>query len=239
MKKLIPYSRSVIVAADVPDIHTCIEIAKAVKDVPRIKAIKVGFLAGLKGLPLVVEQFRNILGEDMVIIYDHQKAANDIPEMGPKFARELKNMHVDAAILFPFAGPKTQRVWTASCHDAGLHVIVGAVMTHDEFLQSEGGYIANDAPWQIITNAFRQGVRDFVVPGTKIEWVTKIRDWLGNNNYTLYAPGFITQGGDITECGKAAGPNFHAIVGGAIYEKKTHEDMRAAAIEITSKLVDA
>lgn len=243
MKKLIPYSRSVIVSADVPSRSAYHQLAQAVKGVPGISGFKIGFEVGLGGLTHVAEGIRHIFGDlPVTLIYDHQKAGNDIPEMGPKFARTIKDAGFDAAILFPFAGPQTQETWTKSCQDAGLHVIVGGVMTHPKFLVSEGGYISDNAPEQIFRLACKQGVRDFVVPGTKIRWVVYLRGVLsgilGEGNYTLYAPGFISQGGDITECGKAAGPNFHAIVGSAIYKQKTVEEMRATAFEITSTLID-
>jgi orotidine-5'-phosphate decarboxylase len=50
---------------------------------------------------------------------------------------------------------------------------------------------------------------------------------------TFFAPGFVAQGGEITEAAKAAGKFWHAIVGRAIYEA---EDIRKAAEEMTSKL---
>lgn len=54
----------------------------------------------------------------------------------------------------------------------------------------------------------------------------------------LYAPGFIDQGGIITECGKVAGENWHAIVGSAIYKKETRDEMKKAAILATSQIID-
>jgi orotidine-5'-phosphate decarboxylase len=112
-------------------------------------------------------------------------------------------------------------------------------MTHGQFLVSEGGYIADDAPVRIFENAYNLDVRDFVVPGTKIQWVKDLRErltnLLGDGNYDLYAPGFISQGGDITECGQAAGPRFHAIVGSAIYNKP-RDQWRQMAEVLTSQI---
>lgn len=146
----------------------------------------------------------------------------------------------DAVILFPFAGPATQFAWTKACQDAGLRVLIGGVMTHPQFLVSEGGYIADEAPERIFRAACRQGVTDFVVPGSKLKWVKDLRallvERLGENGFTLYAPGFITQGGDISECGKAAGERFHPIVGSAIYGQKTQAAMREAALQCVLNL---
>jgi orotidine-5'-phosphate decarboxylase len=242
-KRFIEAPRSVMVAVDVPRTGDAIQMAIAVKGIERISSFKLGIAQGLNGLSAVVSNLRRFC-PDKRIVYDHQKAGNDIPEMGGVFAKKLKSMGCDAVILFPFAGPKTQRAWTEACLGEGLHVMVGGIMTHEQFLVSEGGYISDDAPERIFDLACSQGVHDFVVPGTKINWVRKLRQQvssqLGEGNYDLYAPGFITQGGDISECGASAGPNFHAIVGSAIYGKEeiaTVEQMRASAEKCTSQIV--
>jgi len=241
-QRLISSHQSVIVAADVASSNQLHRIAEAVRWVPKISALKFGVQLGLDGLWNNVRMAKDIL-PDVVVIYDHQKAGNDIPDMGAKFAGKLRACGIDAAILFPFAGPETQRVWTESCLGEGLRVLIGGIMTHPKFLVSEGGYISDDAPERIFDLACDQGIKDFVVPGTKIDWVVRLRAQLqkklGPNNFDLYAPGFISQGGDITTCGIAAGPYFHAIVGSAIYGKNNIESvemMRSAAIKVTSQL---
>jgi hypothetical protein len=147
--------------------------------------------------------------------------------MGGQFAKMLKRAGVDAAILFPHSGPATQWEWTKACQGEGLRILVGLAMTHSQFLVSEGGYISDDAPVRAFELACAQGVTDFVVPGTKLAWVTKLRgvldEKLGHGEYDLYAPGFISQGGDISECARAAGLRFHAIVGSALYKASRGE----------------
>lgn len=238
--RLIPAERSVIVALDVPTNTESAKVVRAVRDVPHIGGYKVGFGLGLDGLGYSVNTVRRTHGEKTVVIYDQQKAGTDVPETGALFAKIVKESGCDAAILFPLAGPATQEAWTKYCQDADLRVIIGCAMTHKKFFVSEGGYVADDAPERAFRLACKQGVRDFVVPGTKIEWVTKLRkiliEELGEGNFVLYAPGFISQGGDISECGRAAGPSFHAIVGSAIYNQPNREEMREAAMRATSKL---
>ncbi len=126
--------------------------------------------------------------------------------------------------------------------ESGLAVLVGGEMTQDGFLVSGGGYVADEAPEQIYRRAVQHGVRDFVVPGNRIEAVEKYRSVITDEiskqdnvgQYpVLYAPGFIKQGGVISDTGKVAGPNFHAIVGGG-FVKAT--DVEAAAREFTSQL---
>ena len=242
--ELIPLDRSVIVAADVSSGNSFSDLCKATREVRGISAFKFGISLGLQGLRSMINVAKLHWDKrQFVTIYDHQKAGNDIPDMGKTFARTLADCGVDAAIIFPFTGPATQVAWTDALDAAGLTVIVGGIMTHQKFLQSEDGYIANDAPERIYRLAAKMGVRHFVVPGNKLDWVKKIRslleDELGAGNFVLYAPGFITQGGDLSECGVAAGRKFHGIVGSGIYGKdriNTEAEMRAAALACTSRL---
>lgn len=237
MNRLIEAPRSIVLAADV-SMDKLAELMDAICEVKGIYAIKIGITLETDML-LAVKTIRLFVPE-LKIIHDHQKAGNDIPDMGAPFAKTMKNAGVDAVILFPFAGPKTQEAWTKACFDEGLEVLTGGIMTHPEFLVSEGGYIDDSAVEKIYRLACKLGVRNFVVPGTKLSWVKKIYgilvDELGEGNFDLYAPGLITQGGEISECGMAAGPRFHGIVGRAIFDQPTVELMRQAAITVTSKI---
>jgi len=174
------------------------------------------------------------------IIYDHQKGGTDIPDLGPKFAKAVKSSGADAVILFPFGGGATAEAWIKSCQEEGLVVLVGGHMTQPKFLENEGGFIADFGPEAIYRLAAEKGVTNFVVPGNKTDYVLKYRqlleEVLGVDNFILYAPGFISQGGDISETGKVAGSNWHAIVGSAIYKKEGIEAMRQAALEVTSQI---
>lgn len=198
--------------------------------------IKIGIeLVNPYGLIEVMRRGRE--HTDKPFIFDQQKGGNDIPELGVKFVDGLRKAGVQAAILFPFSSPNTQSEWTKALQDAGITVLVGGHMTHPRFLASEGGYIADSAPERIYRLGAEMGVRDFVVPGNKVDFVNRYRQLLegilGEGNFTLYAPGFVSQGGDISETGQVAGNNWHAIVGGAIYRAA---DMRQAAIDLTSQL---
>jgi len=239
--KIVPSKRSVIVAADVIGTSAFDSLIEGVAGVPGIGGIKIGFTMGLQNLANVVRVVRQKMGAHFPIIYDHQKAGNDIPEMSASFVALLQNSSVDAAILFPFAGPATQEAWTRACFDSGVQVITGGIMTHPKFLVSEGGYIADEAVDRIYRFACQLGVSHFVVPGNKVDWVRQIRatlvEELGEGNFVLYAPGFITQKGDISECGQAAGDEWHAIVGSAIYKQTSKEARRQAAIAVTSQIV--
>ena len=237
MEKLIAAKRSVIVACDVLTNGDLAKLVAQTSPVPGIGGYKIGSLLTMRyGLGRVVEIVR--ANTNLPIIYDHQKAATDIPELGEEFGKVCKSGEAVAVILFPFGGATTEREWIKACQGEGLIVLVGGHMTQPEFLASEGGFIADDAPEKIFKIAMGSGVRDFVVPGNKVGYVRKYRqlfaDELDEGNFTLYAPGFITQGGVITETGKMAGENWHAIVGSAIYKAP---DITKAAEEITSQII--
>jgi len=232
--RIIKFERSIIPACDVETLEELKRIVEGTCGVDKIGGYKIGFSLGLShSLPKVVETIRNFT--ELPIIYDHQKAGTDIPDLGQKFAETCKNAGVDAVILFPQSGPATQEAWIKACHDIGLGVLVGGEMTHPKFKRSEGGFIDDNALDEIYSNGANFGVTNFVVPGNRIDRISHYRTILEKKvkDLTFFAPGFVAQGGEITEAAKAAGKSWHAIVGRGIYKA---EDVRKAAEELTSKL---
>src|SRR4051812_47173544 len=72
-----------------------------------LAGVKIGFEIGLGlGLREATEIVRHY--SDAKVQYDHQKAGNDIDATSKNFVRAMARGQVDSAILFPFAGPKTQ-----------------------------------------------------------------------------------------------------------------------------------
>lgn len=234
MAKIIDQDRSVIPACDVPTLEKLKELVEQTHDIAGIGAYKVGFeLAIPFGLKVVVETIREFT--DKPIIYDHQKAGTDIPDMGKNFALACRKVGLDAVILFPQAGPVTEKAWILACKEAGLAVIVGGEMTHPGYLEDDDGFIKGDSPGRMYELAIELGVEDFVVPGNKPEKILEYRKLFEAKgvNATLYSPGLVAQGGKITDSGKAAGQRWHAIVGRAIYLAK---DIRGAAVEASRNL---
>jgi orotidine-5'-phosphate decarboxylase len=199
-----------------------------------VGAYKVGLeLSIAYGLLAVVDVIRKYTS--LPIIYDHQKGGNDIPALGKKFARACRKSGVDSVILFPFGGPATEEAWIKACQDADLTVMVGAHMTQDNFLASEAGFISDEAPSRIFEIALESDVADFVVPGNKANLVSKYKNLFeqSGKHYVLYAPGFISQGGGISECGRMAGDRWHAIVGSAIYNA---QDPKKVTVELAREI---
>jgi len=234
MSHLISSIKSIIPSCDVSNVQRLEHIVKQTCDIYGVGGYKIGFELtiqfGLKSIVDVIRKYTNL-----PIIYDHQKGGTDIPRMGSKFAGACRASGVESVILFPFGGLATEEEWIKSCQDAGLIVIVGGHMTHNNFLQSEEGFIADDSPKRIYEAAIKFGVTDFVVPGNRLDLVAQYRKLIESSQipFVLYAPGFITQGGMIAEFSKAAGDRWHAIVGASIYEAV---DIKDTVREMTKEL---
>src|SRR3989338_176600 len=216
MAQIIKSNKSIIPSCDVSDLSKLRSLVKETCSVEGIGAYKIGLELALRfGISAVVREIRK--QTNIPIIYDHQKAATDIPELGEKFAKAVKG--VDAVILFPFTGPETEKAWIKACKKEKLGVIVGGEMTHRGFLESEGGFINEKEALKIYGIAAQEKINDFVVPGNKPEKIKMYKAFLEAHGIKpiFYFPGLIAQGGDITESAKAAGERWHAIVGRALY----------------------
>lgn len=189
-------SYHLIPALDTPDLDTAIQLVQKVADRPSVYGFKLGFSLGLGfGLPETVRRIRE--HTDKPLIYDHQKAATDIPDTGPLFAGVLQRAGIGEAILFPHTGPRTLAAWTRALQERNLKVIVGSVMTHPAYLVSEGGFIADMAAVTIYRQAADLGVSAFVVPLTKPDWVARLaKEVPFKDNHEFYSPGFGAQKGN-------------------------------------------
>ncbi|MDD3151103.1 MAG: hypothetical protein PHV68_09780 [Candidatus Gastranaerophilales bacterium] len=230
--------RGIIPACDV-SLEKMTTIAEAIFGIKEITALKIGGITPTieHGLAHIVEVIKDY-NPKIPLIFDFQKAGNDIPEMGEPFAEAVYSAGADAVILFPFAGAKTERMWIEACQNAGLIVYVGGHMTQFGFLEEEGGVIVN--PSRIYQIAAKMGVQRFVVPGNHPELVLKYQRLLASEvpdgKFRLVAPGFINQGGDISETGKEAGEYFDAIVGRAITQHDNILEMRKAIKQLVTQI---
>jgi len=230
---IIKLKRSVIPACDVSSLADLEKLVKETCEVKGIGGYKIGFgLVIPFGLKKVVETIRK--HTDLPIVYDHQKAGTDIPDMGRKFVKVCRG--VDAIILFPQAGPETELEWIKAAEEEGMGVIVGGEMTHPKYLERDGGFIANHSPEKIFEIAISLGVKDFVVPGNKPDRILEYRKFIESRGIkpVFYSPGLITQGGDLTKSAKAAGDEWHAIIGRALYQA---ENIREKAEQLVSKII--
>ena len=228
---IIKLKKSIVPSCDVDSLEKLEKLVKATCSVKGVGAYKIGFELVIPfGMEEVVKTIRKIT--KLPIIYDHQKAGTDIPEMGLKFMKACKL--ADAVILFPQAGPETEAAWIKAAQQAKMNVIVGGEMTHPAYLKSEDGFIDDDAPKRMYEIAASMGVTDFVIPGNKpekaMEYVNLIKKKI--KNPVFYSPGLVAQGGNISDLAKQL-DSWHAIIGRAIYEAK---DMKKAAEEFAKNL---
>ena len=212
-------NRGIILAADVTTLAELRTLAELVSTVEEVAAIKVGFSLALRhGLPAVVSAVNAVAR--LSVIYDHQKAGTDIPRMGKPFALACRDAGAQGVIFFPQAGPKTLEGFVSAAFECELTPIVGLVMTHQAYLQSEGGYLADDAPESMCKTAVGLGVTSFVLPGTKPDVIKRFATGPLDivKPATIMTPGIGSQGGSLRSALEAAGQHrYFAIIGSAIY----------------------
>ncbi|HII17505.1 TPA: hypothetical protein HA361_06335 [Candidatus Woesearchaeota archaeon] len=229
---IIPSDRSIIPSCDVDSLERLKELVEATGDIEEIGGYKIGFTLVIPfGMKAVINTIRMLSGKP--IIYDHQKAATDIPDVGAGFMRACAG--ADAVILFPAMGPETLKAWVAAAKEENMPVIVGGEMTHKAYLAKDGGFVSDDAPEKMYSLAAKLGVADFVVPGNKPERIAHYKRIIESCGIspTFYSPGLVAQGGSAAKAAKAAGRRWHAIVGRGIYDAP---DMRKAAAELAKAL---
>jgi len=220
--KLIP-------ALDVLDLAVVERLAKAVGNNPMVYGFKLGFSLGLThGLGAVVAAIRK--HSNLPVIYDHQKAATDIPDTGRLFAQTMKQGGIDEVILFPQAGPVTLEAWIEAMRAENLKIIVGGLMTHKAYVSSEGGFLEDRAIETIYKTAVEKGVKAFVVPLTKPDAVDRIVKAVPfTADAEFYSPGYGRQGGDPSRFASIS--RHYLIVGRALLEAADPEAWLAKAGE--------
>jgi orotidine-5'-phosphate decarboxylase len=236
--RIVLEDRSVIPACDVTSIQDFENLVKATADIEGIGGYKVGFsLALTYGLPKIVKVARKYTAKP--IIYDHQKAGTDVPDTAGTFMHTVKSSGVDSVILFPQSGPETERAWIYRALDNDLTFIVGGIMTHAAYLVSEGGFMQDSAAFEIYRIAAKAGGRNFVVPGTKPEIISKVQELVrgeGVKDPAYFVPGMVTQGATFKDVSKALGKYWNAIVGRAITTAKDG-DYKTAAEDQVKQLI--
>ncbi|MBN1944838.1 MAG: orotidine 5'-phosphate decarboxylase [Bradymonadales bacterium] len=187
-----------VAALDTLEIDRAMKLVEAVAEIDFMYGFKVGFALGLRhGLGQVVQAIRTVTPKP--VIYDHQKAATDIPDTGELFADVLATAGIDEGILFPQAGPLTLRSWVEALRDRRIEVIVGGLMTHPSYLVSQGGFLSDEAVTAIYRVAHDLGVRRFVIPLTKPEMLSKLVSRVSfDPTCVFYSPGYGRQGGGVS-----------------------------------------
>jgi orotidine-5'-phosphate decarboxylase len=226
-----PVDNGVIPALDVESIDELQRLVEMTHDVEGIVGYKLGVVGALRlGLRGAVKAIRDIT--DLAIIYDHQKAGPDIPDMAGKYASICKDAGVHGLILFPLAGERSVREFVGHAQREGLVPIVGGALPFAEYYVSGGGYVADDVLERIFALSATLGVADFVVPANDSEAVGRYAETLkaGVDRPGVFLPGIGALGGSIEEAFvAAAGCRRYAVVGRGIYRS---DDPRARAQQL-------
>ncbi len=234
MGGIIKQERGIIVATDVADMKKFADLVQGVCDVEGVEAVKIGAALTIRyGLPALLEEVR---GTGLKSILDLQKGGTDIPETGREILGAAKSTGLDAFIAFHMTGPASQERWITDAKEVGIGLISGLDMTHPKYRLSEGGYLSDSSFDDAYLLSARKGISNFVVPGNSPERIRHYHSLLETEveNISLYVPGFITQGGEITAAAKAAGESWYAIIGRAIYSSR---DPHEAAKDLISQIL--
>lgn len=214
-------THGIVPALDPAEFDAIKRLIEATAGVAGVVAYKLGLTAALRlGLPEAVRQLRALT--DLPLIYDHQKAGPDVPDMAAKFCAICAEAGVDGLILFPTAGPQAVAAFAGGALREGLLPIVGGDLPLPDYSVSGGGYVADDALPRIAAAAIAVGVDHFVVPANRPERIgplaRRMQEQLGRPP-SLLLPGIGALGGSIgaTFAAAPAGCRLYAVVGRAIY----------------------
>ena len=226
-----PADSGVIPALDVETVDELQRLVEMTHDIEGIVGYKLGVVGALRlGLRGAAQAVRDLT--DLPIIYDHQKAGPDIPDMAGKYISICRDAGVHGLILFPLAGKRSVHEFVGHAQREGLDPIVGGALPFAEYYVSGGGYVADDVLERIFALSVTLGVADFVIPANDPEAVGRHVETLkaGVDRPGVFLPGIGALGGSIEEAfAAAAGCRRYAVVGRGIYRS---EDPRARAQQL-------
>lgn len=216
---LISQRCGVMPALDVDSFDDMLQLVAQTCEIPGVVGYKLGLTGVLpRGLAAAVKGIRE--RTSLPIIYDHQKAGPDMPDMATKFSALSRAAGVVGLVLFPVAGPTAVRSFTASAIENSLVPLVGGHIPVPDYCLSGDGFLRDDVLGQIIEIAAQTGARGFILPSNLPEQISRHCDWIARQvpNPFVFLTGIGALGGTIATAFSAArqvGPRF-AIVGRAI-----------------------
>lgn len=163
-------------ALDLDSFDDLLRVVERTCEVPGVAGYKLGLTGSLRvGLVGAVQAIRRLT--KLPILYDHQKAGPDMPDMAAKFAAICREAGVEGLILFPVAGPQAVRAFVGETLKNGMIPAVGGHIPVPDYCISGGGFMADDVLHRITTVAAEVGARHFVLPANNIEGIRRHVAW--------------------------------------------------------------
>jgi orotidine-5'-phosphate decarboxylase len=206
----------VVPALDV-DSHDQFElVVKSTTGVTGVAGYKLGLTTVLRfGLAEAMKRLRDLT--DLPVLYDHQKAGPDMPDMAKKYTAMCVEARVDGLILFPVAGPTAVDAFVGESIAGGITPVVGGEIPVADYCISGGGYMIDNVLDRILERAAAAGADSFVLPAREPAKIVRWSKWIAGNvpNAAVFITGIGSLGGTIEDAfGAAAGcEKRFAIVG--------------------------
>lgn len=184
----------IVIACDVNTTKDLQLLIKETYDINGVVGYKIGanlaIYYGLRTLSDIILNFT----ESKILIYDHQKAGMDLPQIGAKFMKSVKLSHFDSVIIFPTSTKEVQSAWTKLAKEEGLIPIIGGKMTHWTILD----FTQDIVPYglEVYERAKNENVTEYVIPSNSF-FTSSIIELLDNQDTVFYVPGIGVQGGSI------------------------------------------
>ncbi len=227
MGKRLQGDLGIVPALDI-DSHEHLEfVVRATAKRRGIAGYKLGLTSVLRfGLAESVRRLRGMT--DLPILYDHQKAGPDMPDMAKKYTAMCQEAEVDGLILFPVAGPTAVDSFVGEAIRADLFPVVGGEIPVPDYGVSGGGYMLDDALDRILVRAVANKADHFVLPAHDKVKIERWSKWIAANvkDPLVMMTGFGSLGGTIEEAFAAASVcrRRFAIVGRLITGAKAPGD---------------
>ncbi|WP_022724117.1 orotidine 5'-phosphate decarboxylase / HUMPS family protein [Rhodopseudomonas sp. B29] len=199
-----------------------------------VAGYKLGLTSVMRfGLKESMKRLRDLT--NLPVLYDHQKAGPDMPDMAKKYTALCKEADVDGLILFPVAGPTAVDGFVGEAIKAGIVPVVGGEIPVPDYGVSGGGYMLDDALDRILARAVGNEADHFVLPAHDVAKIKRWSNWIAGNvkQPVVLLTGFGALGGSIETsfAAAAACPRRFAIVGRLITGAKAPGDAAAKMYE--------
>lgn len=228
----------ILVALDAERVEESLRVVDATMGVEGVVGYKLGLTLVLRlGLAAAVKRLRD--ATPLPIVYDHQKAGPDVPDMAVKFCATCREAGVDGLILFPTAGPRAVSGFVGESIRNGLLPIVGGDLPFPDYNAAGGGYVIDNALDLIFDRAVDLGADHFVVPGNTPDKLRhhSVRLCSRIDVPTFFVPGIGPLGGTLGDAVRAApGCRVFGVVGRAVYAVA---DPRSAAQRLVGDALQA